>query len=421
MSKFIFYKQQRAFSFLFICTSIFVLSCKEQDSYPLGSDSNASLSPVSDVNVQNIPGGAIISYKLSKERELLYVEAVYETNDGKIKRVRKQSYFTDKIKVDGFLDTSAHIIQLFTVSRGENPTKSEPVEVTIHPLQSPLVTVYKSIEITQAFGGLYVKFQNPDTARVAIIILSKDSLTGEFTPMFRKYTKAEGGDFKITGLDSVMQKFGYYVRNEFNDLSDTTFMDIKPLYEEKIDPQYFQEPNPLFPSGNYISEGPGTWTFSDMWDGKATNSSPYYMWISSFTTFPTWFAIDLGQVVKLSRIEYHGRPAYNFTSRYPKIVEFWGSLNPKIDPEHPFDSWTLLGHYDTEDNLPEGLKQPTAEIINAPYSENGIDFSINDVASKPNIRYVRMKIISNWGGVNRFVVGDLSFYGKVIKTHDEIK
>lgn len=421
MNKFIFFKRLWMLLLLIISISTFVLGCKEQNPYPFEPSGNVSLSPVSDVKVQNIPGGAIISYKLSKERELLYVEAVYETNDRKIKRVRKQSYFENKIKVDGFLDTSAHIIKLFTVSRGKNPTKSEAVEVTIHPLQSPLVTVYRSIEMTEAFGGVFVKFKNPDTARVVIIILSKDSLTGEFTPLFRKYTKSKGGSFKITGLKSQKQKFGYYIRDEFDDRSDTTYKDITPLFEEKIDPQYFQEPNPLFPSGNYISEGPGTWTFSDMWDGKATNASPYYMWISSFTDFPTWFAIDLGQVVKLSRIEYHGRPNYNFTSRYPKVVEFWGSLNPKIDPDHPFESWTLLGTYDTEDNLPEGLKEPTQEIIDAGYSENGIFFDINDVANEPDIRYIRMKINSTWGGVNRFVVGDLSFYGRVIKTHDQIK
>lgn len=404
-----------------ICISIFLLSCDGQNQYPLSTSGNISMNPVTDVSVQNIPGGAIISYKLPGETELLYVKAVYRTkdNEGKIKRVRKQIYYKNEIKVTGFVETSTHIVKLYTVSRGEKSVKSEPVKVKIHPLQPPLRTVFKSIDMSATFGGLHFQFQNPDTARVAITILSKDSLTGEFTPLFRKYTQAKGGSFNIRGLKSIPQKFGYYVRNKFNQHSDTVYKTLKPLFEEKINSKYFQKPNPIFPSGFYISEGPGTWTFSDMWDGTVHNFDPYSMWISGSTSFPVWFAIDLGQLVRLSRITYHGRPDYNFTSRYPKEIEIWGSADPKIDPEHPFNSsWHLLGKYNTVNNLPEGLKHPTTEIINAPYSENGINLAIKNAGNKPSIRYVRIKINTTWGGVDRFIVGDLSFFGKVIKPHD---
>jgi hypothetical protein len=407
---------------LISCLTLLLLGCNNEGSYPLQSQLPIkTIGQVSNISVKDVPGGAVISYNLPKSRYISYVEAVYTTNNGETKRVRKASHYNQEIKVDGFVSTSAQTVKLYTVSRGKNPVKSKPVAVTIHPLVAPYQVVYSSIKVNSAFGGIHVSFQNPDTAKVVITILQKDPMTGDFNPSFRKYTKVKSGSFNIRVLKNVPQKFGYYVRNRYNSHSDTTFIELTPLFETKINPKYFSKPSPLFPSGDYISGSGNRWTFSDMWDEQAYRRSPYSFWISkTVKSYPVWFAIDLGQVVQLSRFVYHGRPHYNFTLRYPKKIKVWGAVDPKIDPDHPFKYWTLLGSFDTVNNLPDGLTQPTAEIQNAQYGENGISFTIPDAGTKPPIRYFRFEVLSTWGSYSSFVVGDFSFFGQVIKTHNEL-
>jgi hypothetical protein len=397
------------------------MGCNNERGYPLQTELPIdTIGQVSDISVKNIAGGAIISYSVPGSRYISYVEAAYTTNNGKTKRVRKASHFNSEVKVDGFVNTSVDTVKLYTVSRGKNPIKSKPATVAIHPLKAPFNVVYSSIKVNSDFGGIHVSFQNPDTSKVVITILHRDSITGEFSPIFRKYTKIKRGSFNIRGLKSVSQKFGYYVRNKYNSRSDTTFTKLTPLFETQINPKYFSKPSPLFPSGDYISGANNRWTFSDMWDGAAYQKSPYSFWISKDVTYPAWFAIDLGQVVKLSRFVYHGRPYYNFTLRYPKNIKVWGSVDPEIDPDHPFKNWTLLGSYDTVNKLPNGLTQPTTAIKNAKYAENGYSFTIPDAGTKPSIRYFRFEVLSTWGNYNSFVVGDFSFFGQVVKTHDEL-
>ena len=56
-------------------------SCSES---PIGQQPIDSIAPgaVSNVNVKNIPGGAILSYTLPDDEDLLYVKAVYNLKEG---------------------------------------------------------------------------------------------------------------------------------------------------------------------------------------------------------------------------------------------------------------------------------------------------------------------------------------------------
>src|SRR3546814_7106383 len=56
---------------------------------------------VTGIQVDNVQGGAYITYSLPKTDNLLYILAEYKIND-EVSRQKKESYNTDTILVDGF-------------------------------------------------------------------------------------------------------------------------------------------------------------------------------------------------------------------------------------------------------------------------------------------------------------------------------
>ena len=82
---------------------LLVVSCGEE---PIGQIPIDNVAPgkVSDVKVKNVKGGAILTYKLPKDEDLLYVKAIYSLRDGIINEA-KSSLYTDTLKLYGFGDT----------------------------------------------------------------------------------------------------------------------------------------------------------------------------------------------------------------------------------------------------------------------------------------------------------------------------
>src|SRR5690606_21413 len=102
------------------------LSCKEtQHASPAGDDGGKP-APVTNIEVENLPGKTIISYSLPDSKNLLYVKALYSIRDG-VEKEAKSSYFKNFIVLDGFSESREYEVTLYTVSRGEK--LSEPLAV----------------------------------------------------------------------------------------------------------------------------------------------------------------------------------------------------------------------------------------------------------------------------------------------------
>src|SRR3546814_17529019 len=83
---------------------------------------------VSNVEVENLPGGAKISYTLPTSENILYIKAIYEIRDG-VEQEVKSSYYNRSLLIEGFPDTQEYDVKLYTVSRGE--VESEPMTVQV--------------------------------------------------------------------------------------------------------------------------------------------------------------------------------------------------------------------------------------------------------------------------------------------------
>ncbi len=101
----------------------------------------------------------------------------------------KSAYYANMVTIDGFSDTREYEVKLYAVSRAG--INSDPVVVTVKPLEAPIWQVWKSIAVQDAFGGYDLVAKNPSKSNIAILVLRKTSsmnglliTTKVFTPMW---------------------------------------------------------------------------------------------------------------------------------------------------------------------------------------------------------------------------------------------
>lgn len=111
-----------------ILTSVLLLcSCSEKTLEPI-TGSLGKPGVVTDVNVEPIAGGAVVSYRIPNSEDILAVKAVYTLTNGK-ETERVASFYENKIKIEGYNDTIPNKANIYVINRAQE--LSDPVEVTL--------------------------------------------------------------------------------------------------------------------------------------------------------------------------------------------------------------------------------------------------------------------------------------------------
>ncbi|ACU06290.1 DUF5000 domain-containing lipoprotein [Pedobacter heparinus] len=374
---------------------VIVQSCKEQSRLDHIDTSEAAPGQVTNIKVENTPGGAMLTYKLNADISLSYVKAVYEIQPGVFKE-SKSSIYTDTLRLEGFGDTKEHEVKVYSI--GKNEKISEPVTVKIQPLTPPVELAYGDLSIEPGFGGVKVRIKNTLKANLAIVIDADTAGAGVLRPLQTFYTAAAAGSYSIRGLSSKQMKFSVYLRDRWGNKSLAIVKDLTPLFEQRV-------PKPF---GTYIlptdqAALSSAYALSFMWDGVA--STNIYA-SGNNTPIPQWFSIDLKVPVVLSRMKEHQRTdPYTYTGACVKSFELYGSNAPALDGS--WASWTLIGKFDSY--KPSGAVGVTKEDIAYGYT-NGEDFEMPD--TPPAYRYLRFKTLETWGGTGQVTISELTFWGK---------
>lgn len=359
---------------------------------------------VSQLTAASLPGGAQIDYALPNDKDLLYVEADYEIRSG-VKSQKKASFFNNSMIIEGFGDTTDHVVEIYAVDRSGN--RSEAARVSVKPLQPPVRQVYDSLYYDPDFGGINLSYVNENESDIVISIMVKDSV-GDWLEYDKAYTNQQKGNYAVRGLPNIPTTFGVYVKDRWGNYSDTLVKTLTPLFEMKLDKTRF-EAVPLQGDVKNI------WKYSDLWDDDV-------IWNQGFksqegTGFPETISLNLGAKAKLSRFKIWqviqpGHEAnYSYNSGNIQKLELWGSNDPATDGT--YDSWTLMGSYEV--TKPSGLPpgQVTAEDIEA--SLAGGEFIVPN--SAPSVRYLRIKIVKSFTGAENATTGnafmaEVSFWGQ---------
>ncbi|MEC3879527.1 DUF5000 domain-containing lipoprotein [Parapedobacter sp. 10938] len=385
-----------------ILNILLFFSCSKEER-PDYTDAKAPApAQISDVLVKATPGGALVTYQIPKDPNLSFVKAVYETQQGVVHETTA-SRFTDTLKLDGFGDTDDHEVNIFSV--GKNGKSSNPITITVRPLTPPVVSVFQNLELSATFGGINVSFINESEANLALVVIADTTGKNTWAEINTFYTGANEGKFSIRGYDPDEMNFAVYVRDRWQNKSDTLVKALTPLFEEPIPTDKFAEVR--LPTDTWQPAEP-IYPISNLWD---TDIDWYGLFSSSNnSTLPQWFTIDLGRNVVISRFKAHQvSNLFLYSGSAVKTFELWGSNNP--DPDGGWNNWTKLG--DFKSFKPSGLPLGQTNDDDKNYGHfNGEDFELEN--STLPFRYIRFKTLETYGSSGQVVISELSFWGQVI-------
>lgn len=405
---------------------VIIAACKKDDRSPLTKDGTKP-DPVSNVQVTNLAGAALISYTLPDNENLLYVKAIYTLHD--VQKEVKVSMFQKKLLVEGFGDTDERTIDLYAVSRSE--VVSEPVSVTIKPLAPPIENVFRSLKTDSTFGGINVKYVNDDSANIVFEVLVVDSV-GDWQHVDFNYTSMKQGSFNIRGFPPVERTWGIYVRDRWDNHSDTLRVNITPVYEEALDktkfndvrnsfskfiPQFDPLPNSGLGMVNAVDYS-GSYPMKNLYDGNVTTM----FHTKEKYDLPVWIPIDLdkGGASKfvLSRFKVWQRTGnFIFNHGNPHHWEIWGTNKPNVnstDPKNtnPDAGWVKLGEWTM--TKPSGWEVGQNSNEDIQVATDGQEFEFPN--GMPPVRYIGWKNIDSWGSIDGYTgffhLFELSLWGQ---------
>jgi hypothetical protein len=229
------------------------------------------------------------------------------------------------------------------------------------------------------------------------------------------YTNFEEGSFLSTDPSYGYEEraFGLKVSNRWGYSSDTTWVNIKPKFDEQLDNTIM---SPVLdwakPNTDDIAEGPcedvgpnfrnPQTQFSHLFDGEINTYYETGEGVPPFT-----FTFDLGVTANLSRFRYYQRrgPEFSFLHNTIKRWRVYGSETKEPCIDDP--AWKLLGTY--EMTRPSGEDYTTSEDIEA--SQAGLDYFIDIEATSTPVRYIRFAIDENWSNGTMAHFGELMLWG----------
>src|SRR5690606_32423976 len=225
---------------------LFLSGCKEVERFKPASDDSTPPGKVTLKSYKALYGGARFYYTLPADEDLLSVEAVYTSESGK-NFTFSSSYFIDSLDVYGFPDTKEHSIQLFAVDRAGN--RSEPLDVSVEPLEPAFSRVANSIEVKPGFSSFFLDWDNELEQNINVYVDFNFTLDGENRTLTSVFSSnlAEDRRFVNDLFLPPTEKVGVKVRVEdiYGNITETMDKGSISLYEDnKLPKTAWSLPNP---------------------------------------------------------------------------------------------------------------------------------------------------------------------------------
>lgn len=365
---------------------LWLSACRPDDMrIPLENDGTPP-AEVTNLEVENLPGGARLTYSIPADRDLLKVVAEYEIRPG-VKQQAVCSAFDNELLLQGFGKEGTYTVTVYAVDKSNN--QSKPVTTTVNPMLPPVKYTYESLDYGAYFGGLLVNFDNPSRADIVITALMKDPVTGEWTDIDKNFTRMEGGHYLVSGLEPVNAEFGLFVKDRWDNFSDTLFQSLTPLREEDLNASgnvsFYLLP------GDNTSQSHANWNLAYfLREQRAATSYGYANYSNS--QLPHTITVDLGAKAKISRFrtwQIGSNRVYQESN--VKDFELWGSNDPNPNGEYDA-SWFLLGRYTV--TKPSGLPYGQVNSVDIATAAAGDEFLMDPAT--PTARYVRIRMLSTF-------------------------
>ncbi|MDR2038056.1 MAG: DUF4959 domain-containing protein [Bacteroidales bacterium] len=398
--------------------SLFWYGCKEEGRLDHVDGQAPAPAPVTVTEVINTHGGALIRYKVPNDKNLAGVKVVYERGGEMCET--KASLYVDSLVVEGFGDTRSRTVDLYSI--GWNNKTSEPVSISITPLTPPVMSAAKEIEA--AFGGVGISFSNHSRANLALVLLADTTEMDMWHPLQIFYTKADTGIFYRRGMEAKEQKFAMYVRDRWNNKSDTLIRYLTPLMEELLPKDGWVNQKLPGDTWEYV-EGP-QYAIEGVWDDITGKRNSNMFASKHDAPIPQHFTISLGYTASVNRMKVYQRPGDEYSGSSPRTFELWGSDDPPANGS--WDNWYLLGKFEAfkpsgyeEDGSVGTITQEDKDYCVV----DGMDYDLvaSDEVPEPympvtHLRFRTTATFSTYGTdveIGNFTLSELTFWGQIIK------
>jgi hypothetical protein len=350
-------------------------------------------------------GGAIISYTLPNDDDILYVRADYTNGKGEAV-FRTVSKHVNQIEVSGFVVEEDMTVSLTVVD--ENQNKSKAVEHEIRPLQSFIYLVQESIEIVPDLGGVQVSWENIEEKTVFIYLHIADG-DEEETRILSSSNATE--NIFVRGLEA--KELGFSTKVEDFDGNITSLIDegyYTPLFEEKINKDTWTLVSNLSIDGNAY-EGATVNFWDDVVDTFETNSDNSYFIINrndngGVLRWPLDIVIDLNKKVKINRFKVWQRAFwYNGPDNQPYYYQSENLRSFDLFVSMDKSEWALLGSFQIEEPTNGDISQALLDEAVA-----GHNFNLDEIS--PEFRYLKFSITSNFGSDSFCHGSEISLFGR---------
>jgi len=381
--------------FLLFIISVIISGCKEETIGQQPMD-NTPPGQITDIKVENIPGGAILTYKLPADEDLLCAKAYYTIREDYDYSVTS-SLYTDTLNIVGFGSASPREVKVVSIDRSKN--ESTPTFVTVNPLEPPVITIGNSLRLVSDFGGVHAYWDNPTRHKISIVVLREDH-NGEYVPIDTYYSSLVEGEQSTRGMDTLEYNFGVFAQDRWENKSDVKYETLVPFYETELDRRLFQAV--YLPNDEPTAWG---WVLQNLWNGVISDGDGFHTDNNS-ANWPQSITIDLGVTAKISRIkEWQRQGEWIYQHGNIRRFEVWGS--PVYDATGNWANWIKL--MDCESIKPSGLPLGQTTGEDQAWAGDGEEF-INSPENPP-VRYIRFNIIETWSGGNFFHVSEIAVFG----------
>jgi hypothetical protein len=400
---------------------------------PIGQTPVDSVAPpaIDEASINIVPkaGGAVITYELPRGvNDLSYVKCEYTFNGEPY--VVRASIYVDSLVIEGIGNEDPIDVTLYLVDHSENV--SPGVTKNFKPETPPWVAIYESLAILPDFGGVSVSWVNETETEIGVIIYSEDSITGEFREGAAKYYKDREVEVKFIGYDFVPTRFAALIMDRWGNISPMKDTIVTPLYEVALDKLKWRALE--LPGDNNTSNNGRA--LANAWNNNYAYSNAA-LWVSGgdFGPYPEYFTIDLGEVVKFSRMKLwpRARSDYYYNTSTFRTFECWGATEYvdrkdeyywryDYDPNHldpnrvlKTDIWKNDGHWeklgDFEVKRPSGNTSSTQvpEGEDLAFGQAGYSFDVS--YKKKPLRYIRFAVTDTWGASSGMMMVEFDFWG----------
>ena len=385
--------------FVFILTS----GCESENI----SDNNPP-GDISIVSIEETNGGALISYELPSDSDILYVRAEY-VNAQAQKVFRVSSKHKTSLEISGMIDSTPVDVNIKVVDESQN--MSEGINISVIPKRSFIFDILENISLVEDLGGVRVSWENVEEKTVFIYLFIELNGIQEFRILS---SSSRNNSQFVRGLAASPTSFS--IKVEDFEGNETPILDIgqyTPLFEEKIAKDTWTLVDNLSINGNAY-EGSTVKFWDDIVDTASTNSDNSYFIINradngGVLRWPLDIVIDLNKQVKINRFKVWQRAFWYNAPDDPLEPYYYQAENLRtfdIYVSNDKFDWELLGSFDIGDPMnSEGIIQ--ADKLEE--AAMGHDFILDEIS--PQFRYLKFSITANFGS-DTFVHGsEISLYG----------